>query len=376
MLRALIISVSLFCFIIPAAVVPASGALVTFIPANGSISSLEVMDISESHDGIIAFATTNGLSLYESGWTTIHEKPWEYETGLRSNFIQTSEYDINNDLWLGFSAGVQKYDGAAFTRVGQNEFFYTMDIHDILRDDDTIWIANGNTGLNHLSDGKWEWIRPFSENGPDANYISSMAKDHATGNIILISYSNGIWKSVSDENGNTFSQIPFDTKQYGDKFNVIDYPFGGVILFNKNYVLHYSDSGGITTIINSEMLGYGTSRINDVAITENGIFVIGTNNGLYGICVIGADNRFDGIYDEEIIAHITRNAAGITNNEVTKVFTDSKGRWWFVTKGEAGYYLPDTTVEKIPINIINESMKITFEGSEPSNPIVIPIHYV
>lgn len=370
MLRDLILCIALVCIIIPV-----SGTLITFTPDTGSISSLEVMDISESHDGKIAFATTNGLSLYDSDWATIQERPWEYDTGLQDNFIMASEYDENNELWLGFSAGLQKCDGTTFTRIGEDEFFYTMNIHDILRDDDTIWIASGNSGLFHLSDGKWEWIRPFSEHGPDAYYISSMAKDHATGNIIMTSHSHGTWKCVSDENGATFVQIPCNTMQYGNHFDVIDYPFGGVVLFNENYVLHYSETGGIATIINSDMLGYETTRINDVAVAENGIFIIGTNNGFYGISVIGTNNRFYGIDDEEIITHITRSTTGITSNEVTKVFSDSKGRWWFITKGEAGYYLPYQTGGKIPVKIVNKEAEECSNEPESFATIKIPIHY-
>jgi ligand-binding sensor domain-containing protein len=144
MLRTLIFCVALFCIFIPV-----SGTVMTFIPATGSISSLEVMDISESHDGMVAFATTNGLSLYDSGWATIQKEPWNYDTGLQDDFIQTIEFDDKNYLWLGFSAGVQKYDGISFTRVGKDEFFSTMNIHDILCDNNTIWIANGYSGLNH-----------------------------------------------------------------------------------------------------------------------------------------------------------------------------------------------------------------------------------
>ncbi|MDE4907090.1 hypothetical protein L0665_00410 [Methanogenium marinum] len=321
------------------------------------------MDISESHDGMITFATTNGLSLFDSGWATIQAEPWEYETGLQDNYIQTIEYDENNVLWLGFSAGVQQYDGITFTKVGTNEIFSTMPIHDILRDNDNIWIANGNSGLNVYSDGKWEWIRPFTENGPGAYYITSMAKDHATGNCIITTRLNGIWKGISDEEGLRFVQISINEEESGKMTNVVDYPFGGVIIFNENTIQYYSESGGIVPIANYAALGYGVSRINDVAVTENGIFVIGTNNGLYGY------------YNGEVIVHITRNIDGISNDEVTKVFSDSKGRWWFITKGEAGYYQMDDIPEKIPVSIVDEYISDNSYSSESSEPIQVPVHY-
>jgi len=359
MLRALIISIAIFCIIIPV-----SGTIVTYIPESGSISSLDVKDIAESNDGtILAFATTNGLSLFDSDWSTIQEEPWEYDTGLQDNFIQTLEFDTNNNLWLGFPAGVQIYDGTIFSRVGENEFFYKMDIHDILRYNDTIWIANGNSGLNHYIGERWEWIRPFTNNGPGAYYITSMAKDHATGNIILTSQLNGIWEGVPDEQGITFSKIPFDDKKYGKISKVLDYPFGGVILFNKNTILHYSESSGICPVMDTNDLGYGVTRMNDVALTDDGTYIIGTDNGLYGLC------------NNTITLHITRNMTGITNDEVTKVFFDSKGRWWFITRGEAGYYLTDDRTEIIPVIMVDEYRQNFPEISEASNPYQVQIHY-
>ncbi|WP_062397298.1 hypothetical protein [Methanogenium cariaci] len=84
-----------------------------------------------------------------------------------------------------------------------------------------------------------------------------------------------------------------------------------------------------------------------------------------------------GYDNSEIIVHITRNILKITSNEVTKVYPDSKGRWWFITKGgEAGYYFSDNTTEKIPVAMVNESVSEDSGMSEPSAPIRLAVHYV
>lgn len=62
------------CIVLLLIIIPASGAIITFIPGSDSISSLDVKDIAESHDGMIAFATANGLSLFDSDWATIQAK--------------------------------------------------------------------------------------------------------------------------------------------------------------------------------------------------------------------------------------------------------------------------------------------------------------
>ncbi|WAI01033.1 ligand-binding sensor domain-containing protein [Methanogenium organophilum] len=351
------------CIVLLLIIIPASGAIITFIPGSDSISSLDVKDIAESHDGMIAFATANGLSLFDSDWATIQAKPWEYDTGLQDDYIQALEFDNNNNIWLGFAAGLQISNGTIFSRIGTNEFFNTMDIHDILRDEDTIWIANGNSGLSHFTGGRWIWMRPFTENGPGAYYITSMAKDHATGNIILTTRFHGVWKGVSDQEGITFSPIPYNDEEFGTIEAAIDHPFGGVILFNKNHILYYSESSGICLKADTKELGYGVTRINDVALTENGTYVIGTNNGLYGLS------------NDEITIHIARNIHGITSDEVVKVFPDSKGRWWFITKGETGYYFPEQTPEKIPVTIADDVTPDTPKISGSSVPLRIPVYY-
>jgi len=137
-----------------------------------------------------------------------------------------------------------------------------------------------------------------------------------------------------------------------------------VILFNENTILYYSESTGIVTVTDPAALGSGVTRINDVAMTENGVFVIGTNNGFFGY------------YNDTITTHITRNAIEISNDEVTKVFPDSRGRWWFITNGEAGYYLPDDTTDKIPVTIVNEYKTDDSDWSESSSPILVPVHYI
>lgn len=354
----LVVTACLVCLTIPV-----SASIVSFIPESGSISSLDVRDITESHDGTVIFATTNGLSLFDTEWATIQEQPWEYETGLMDNYIQAVEFDAENTLWLGFPGGVQVFNGAEFIRMGKDEFFYTMNIHAILRDGNTIWIANGNSGLSHYAGGEWTWMRPFTQNGPGAYFITSIAKDHATGDIILSSRMNGVWNGKSDNINTTFTPILLDEDEYGIITDVVDYPFGGVILFNKDHILHYSDSAGISSVATPDLLGYEVTRINDVAMTENGIYLIGTDNGMYALS------------DNEVILHITRNTDEMTSNEVTKVFADTTGRWWFITKGEAGYFLPETMPEKIPVILTGGVSQNPSEITPSADPVQIPVYY-
>lgn len=355
---AIVIGICLTCLILPV-----SAAIVSFIPESGSISSLDVRDIAESHDGTVVFATTNGLSLFDTDWATIQEQPWKYETGLKDDYIQALEFDAKNTLWLGFPGGLQVFNGTDFSRVGIDEFFYTMNIHAILRNDDSIWIATGNSGLSRSIGGRWIWMRPFTETGPGAYFITAMAKDHATGDIILTSRMNGVWKGRSEGLNATFTPVPLNEDEYGIITGVVDYPFGGVILFNKEHILHYRESSGITSIITPDTFGYEVTRINDVAVTENGIYLIGTDNGLYAF------------FGNEILLHLTRNIDEISNNEVTKVFADTTGRWWFITKGEAGYYIPEILPEKIPVILTGGAPAPSPDAVSSTQPILIPVYY-
>jgi hypothetical protein len=76
-----------------------------------------------------------------------------------------------------------------------------------------------------------------------------------------------------------------------------------------------------------------------------------------------------------VILHIARNIDEITSNEVTKVFADATGRWWFITKGEAGYYIPEIQPEKIPVIRTDGIPQYPPEAVSSADPMQIPVYY-
>jgi ligand-binding sensor domain-containing protein len=76
-----------------------------------------VRDIAEDTTGILWFATSSGVSMFDGAqW-----KHYYIEDGLPSNYIRCIAIDKNNNKWFGTQNGLSKYDGSTWTT------YYTSD---------------------------------------------------------------------------------------------------------------------------------------------------------------------------------------------------------------------------------------------------------
>lgn len=328
----------------------AAVAVRTFSPAQDSIVSCDVRDIAESQDGMIAFATSSGISMFDGGWTSIHRTPWEYERGMRDDYLTALTFDDLNYLWIGYGAGVQTYNGEYFTNIDEGRIFQHMPVHDILRSDDDIWIAIGNSGLQRFSDGDWTWFRPFSGEGPGAYHIDRLARDHQTGTIYALSLGNSLWMNEGESDGQQFEEVS-NIPDIEAITGLTDYPFGGVILYTDSEIRLYSSTGNLTSLLFSGDLDSGDVRIRDVEVTEDAVLLIGTNNGMYVVA------------DGEIQMHICRSSGELQNNKIIKVFPDSLRRYWFVTPYETGFVVGETAA-LIPIEYAEQYQNTATSGKK------------
>jgi len=340
---------------------PATGIAVhTFRPATDSFVSCDVKDIAEGHDGIVAFATSSGLSLFDGGWTSYHSSPWDYATGMRDDYLRSLSFDNQNALWIGYAAGVQTYDGRRFSNIDEGLFFQHMPVHDILRRGDETWIAIGNSGLQRYSNGTWTWVRPFRAEGLNAYIIDRMAQDHETGSIFALSIHYGLWKTEGEKTEISYDQVN-DIPGITTITGLTEYPFGGILLFNDRIIYHYSPSSGLTVMLSSDELGSGDIRFSDIQAAEDATLLIGTNKGMYVVS------------DHEIRQHISRSTNDLQNDKIIKVFPDSSQRYWFVTPYEIGYCIEDDSL-LIPIEIAEPYLSTETTGKN-SVPLEVQIIY-
>ncbi|WOF15610.1 hypothetical protein F1737_02370 [Methanoplanus sp. FWC-SCC4] len=311
-------------------IVPVSGEVILYWPGEDSIGTSDIKDITNAPGESLVFATTNGISIFNDGnWEILHSKARDrrgYLEGIPLNdYVLDAEYDIYGNLWLGYSDGIQIYDGYTKPRTMRypERTLIIYSINDLQARSDEMWVATGNSGVYCYSKGEWKWFQPYTDKSPGANRIVSMAVDYSTGALVLASDNEGqyILNVTSDNPG--FDEI-ISHKISKDMQNVRSDPSGGVYFFNETDIVHYNEISGAVNILNVTDLSEDVHNINDVYSTKDGKYIIGTNYGLYA--------WKEGI----ILKHLSRK--DLKENNIKKVFVDADGRWWFVNKILTGYY--------------------------------------
>jgi len=313
---------------------PVSAGLVQFWPGAGSIGSTDVRDICDGTKGDIYFATTNGISIYDGEkWEILHALPKDrrgYLEGIPLNdYVLEIELDHLNRMWLGYSNGIQIYNGYSkpFTIRQPDEILTEVSINKLKRQDKIMWIATGDSGIYYYYNGRFTWIQPGKETGLTGNHIMDIEVDYSNGALYLASSSNG--QFIYDGGMQGLENITFKKLSHPlvaeDMTGIVSHPEGGVVFFNDTDVVYYSGPSHVGHIFNVKDLSGDTNRINDVAITNSGRYLAGTGNGIF-YWYKGDDLRYLTKYD------------GLSDYKVKTVFVDNDGRCWFTTKKTAGYF--------------------------------------
>jgi hypothetical protein len=311
---------------------PVSGAVVQFWPGSGSVSTADIRDMAEDSNQILYFATSNGLSVYEKGeWNIIHAERNDGSDNPDSvpydDYITDVEFDSSVNLWLGYSSALQIYDGYSrpVTISGNDRFFVRNDINELEPVGEAMFVSTGTSGLYRYYEGDWFWFKPYSESGPDANFIIDMACDRRDNTLYIVSkYSGAFLLENSTGTAPRFEKIDPGLLPVGCE-DVVSNPLGGVIFFNSSDAVLFYGDGNVHNFLNLGMLPSGVGKINDIAVLHDGRTSAATD---YGLVLL---------YGGVVVDHVTRYD-GIAENNIKKVFPDSLGRVWFSTKKTVGYY--------------------------------------
>lgn len=315
-------------------VIPASAELVQFWPDKGSIGSTDVRDICDWTREDIYFATTNGISVYDGEiWEILHAMPKDrrgYLEGIPlNNYVLEIESDYLNRIWLGYSNGIQIYNGYSkpFTIRQPDDIFVECSINKIKRQNRIMWIATGDSGIYYYYNGRFTWVKPGEETGLLGYHINDIEIDYSGGVLYLASTSNGqfIYDGGTEELNNiTFKKISHPLIS-SDMTEIVSHPKGGMIFFNNTDVVRYTGVSPGEHIFSVKDLSEYTNRINDLAITENGRYLAGTDNGIFIW------------YKGDVLEHLTK-FDGLSSNRIKKVFVDNDQRCWFTTRDTVGYF--------------------------------------
>ena len=172
--------------------------------------------------------------------------------GLLSDFVECINVDVNDNVWLGTSIGVQMFDGSSLAvyDVANYPGMLSDNIKVITAmTNGEIWIGT-DYGANQLVSGVngFMWLPYTTSNGLASNQVKSIDEDENGGTWIGtnqgVSYFDGnSWVSYSspDLHWSGVNATAFDSN--GDKWFAS--PLGGITHFNGTTFTPYDTSNGL-----------------------------------------------------------------------------------------------------------------------------------
>lgn len=300
-----------------------------FVPTGDMIHSTQIKDLISGFNstGDVLIATSFGLSTYNGSWSTRHMNLNNVSQGLIDDYVSAIEYDNEGNLWIGYSKGLQIYNGKYYRTIADQQLLKSTLILDIQRWNNDMWIATGNSGVHRYRDGTWTWFQPFSPGGPGFHEVDSMALDHASNMTMIATEVEGLWLIRSQDDPVQFESIASRDSTFGRLQHVKRDYSGGVYFFNDSTVVHYTPSDNFTVVLTNRDLAIDQPAINDITSGPDGKLFLATDKGIY-IWQAGGVYKF-----------LDRFSGIGTSSVVKTVDRDSSNRVWFSTPDDVGYYL-------------------------------------
>lgn len=304
-----------------------------FIPSSNMIHSDHILDQTNTADMDVLFGTSYGLSLYNGTWSTRHVNRDNISEGLMDEYITAIEFDNNGRLWIGYSGGIQIYDGIYYQALRDQQLFKDPRIQDLQRWDNDMWVATGHSGIHRYRDGVWTWFQPFSKGGPGFYEVKSMALDPPPDDMLVITTVDaGIWIVESPDDPVIFRQVATEGGTYGHLQQVRrDMSGDGVFLFNDTSVARFSSVREFTPVLTTNDLATKQITINDLASSPGGDLYLATDDGIF----IWKDG---GVY-----RHLTRFEGTGTSEIIRTIYIDALGRVWFSSQGFVGFFYDESS---------------------------------
>jgi len=303
------------------------------IGLNEGLSNSTVISIIQDKDGLIWFATFDGLNKYD-GYSI---KVYRYEEGndrsLLSNSTRQLFIDKENTLWIGTNEGLSKY-------IHEKDFFenFTNDVSgDGLRINAIIDFKENNLLLG-TDKGLYTFdkIRKTFEIFPFANHQQTEVLSLVnTGDNIVIGTDKGLYNY--SRHNKTFRYLCDTLKNYRIQ---------AILRESENRIWVGTEGAGLF-LINPEkgdiMKNYLNDPYKEESICSNYIRTIlldkddrlwiGTFHGLS--LLNGNDEKFYNYYSDQF------DATSISQNSIRSIIQDSQGGIWLGTYyGGVNYYHP------------------------------------
>jgi ligand-binding sensor domain-containing protein len=326
------------------------------------IHSDQINDLISGPHGETIIGTSYGLSTYNGSWSTRHLNLNNISEGLMDDYITALELDPDGNLWIGYSGGLQIFDGSSFHSIRDQQLLKETRIKDLQRWNTDMWVATGHAGIHRYRSGTWTWFQPMTRGGPGFYEVRSMALDANHNALVIATEVEGLWVILpAPDDQVVFNEIAPRYSTYGFLQQVRQDPRGGVYISNESVVVHYDPDQGIIPVLTTTDLAPGVLAINDIAAAPDGRLFIATDSGIF-------------IWKEgSVIDHLSRFEGVGTSPVVRTVTIDAKNRVWFSTRGYVGFFEDRAaSVPTIAIEMVT-TRAVTMSSMPTPAPTTIPL---
>jgi ligand-binding sensor domain-containing protein len=311
-----------------------------FIPTQKMIHSDQINDLTSGPGGETIIGTSFGLSSYNGSWNTRHRNLNNISEGLMDDYVTAVERDSDGNLWIGYSSGIQIYDGHSYRSIRDQQLLKETRIKDLQRWNDDMWIATGHAGIHRYRNGAWTWYQPLTRRGPGFYEVRSMALDAAHNTLVVATEVEGLWIVQLPDDTAAFKEVAPRYSTWGFLESVRPDPRGGVYISNKSMVVHYNPVDGFVPVLTGADLAPGNIAVNDITAAPDGRLFIATDDGIY----VWKDGG--------VIGHLTRTEGLGTSPVIRTATIDAKNRVWFSSPGYVGFYA-DQAASPIAIEMVS-----------------------
>ncbi|MCX7611024.1 MAG: T9SS type A sorting domain-containing protein [Ignavibacterium sp.] len=288
-----------------------NGLWSTIDSTNSPFNKHYIMDINQTQDGKLIFATRNNGVFIKDGNIWINFNP--INSPLPDTFVHCIAIDKQNQIWFGlpnYGIAVYNLNNGTWKLFNDNNSFMGIgDLNFIVVDKlNKVWVGTDLFGLYFYDGNKWTKVLKSLYPSPGSlQAITSMAVDNSNSKWITTINQGGIYKIGKSINDTTF--IFYDSSNIGFKLPMPSYD--GLVIDKKDFK-YIGTNKGLIIFDNINWTKFDTSNSPVPGnLFEKG-FVDSKNNKLFSISISGTPKTYYGFvfYNEDsltVISNISEN---------------------------------------------------------------------
>jgi signal transduction histidine kinase/ligand-binding sensor domain-containing protein/CheY-like chemotaxis protein/AraC-like DNA-binding protein len=319
-----------------------------------------VNSITQDENGLMWFATSDGLNRFDGSTFKVYKTTRGDSTGLSGNFVQKVLGDRTDNIWVSSRNGLSKLDTRTekFThyRLGSNNLVKN-DVDNIVRSKSgNLWIASFGLGFSYFNTKNSEAVSYNRKNLPQlsSDRIVSLFED-SRGLLWIGTLDAGV-DIFYQKNGRVTAKAGTLLKTNGTALGRVNEIFEdhlhNVWVATGNGLLHYDRKSG-------QFLRFQTRRKeiksnNYLALNEDNqhnLLVGLQDGGLYKLNLNGVTPDANGM---NLVPVVGDDGLNMTQRSVQTIYLDKNQNIWVGTYGEGVYMISSISEKFTRIQKIHE----------------------